>query len=636
MKKKRKIRLRRIADRAAARRKEREGETLTGIIRMASGGYGFLVPDNASLDSEDIFIPAKFVGFALDGDQVKIKLLPPRPGHPEDSERGPVGKVLEILRRERESFVGQLLPGSFVSPINSRLPEVISIHGSRKGAERGDWVRIRCETGHGGELTGTIGEVIGRSGELSADLDAIMAEFDLPGKYSAAEEAAAAAIIPAEITRQDRRELFVLTIDPFDAKDFDDALSVADNGDGTFTVGIHIADVAAYIRPKDDFDKAAYSRAFSCYLPGRTLPMLPAGLTAKISMQQGQDSLAHTVFLKVDGDGRIISGSREHSLIKVAKRLDYDEVQEFLDTGRTGKDWDAKCAETLTLLAQVVRKMRKQREITEEFIELPLPEVRVICDEKNNTVTGIERKVSRESEQLVEECMLAANQFVGLLMPQKQLAGIYRVHPEPEAEKTMEFSDIMHEAFGLSVGNISDRKCCREFIASLPDDPAKNLILSMILRSMARASYSVKGDIHFALGKTFYAHFTSPIRRYSDLTVHQQLWQLDQNQRTRPASSLEMVAAYCSETEEKIDNACFTANDRLKIRIVEETIQREPGKKFDCMVTRILNSGIQVELPEYALYAFVAREDLGRFENRINIGSVISLRASALRFQNAR
>ena len=158
----------------------------------------------------------------------------------------------------------------------------------------------------------------------------------------------------------------------------------------------------------------------------------------------------------------------------------------------------------------------------------------------------------------------------------------------------------------------------------------------MILRSMARASYSVKGDIHFALGKTFYAHFTSPIRRYSDLTVHQQLWQLDQNQRTRPASSLEMVAAYCSETEEKIDNACFTANDRLKIRIVEETIQREPGKKFDCMVTRILKSGIQVELPEYALYAFVAREDLGRFENRINIGSVISLRASALRFQNAR
>ncbi|MBR2719746.1 MAG: VacB/RNase II family 3'-5' exoribonuclease [Lentisphaeria bacterium] len=631
MKKSRKVRLRRIAERTAKRKALRDGECITGKISMTAGGYGFVVPDDGS-GKDEVFVPAKFAGFALDGDTVKVKLLPPRPGHPEDSERGPVGKVVEILDRQRKSFVGQLVEGSFVAPLNKRLPEVVSIYGSRKGAVRGDWVRIKCESSENGELTGKIGEVIGESGVLSADLDAVMAEFELPGKYSEEDENLARAIVPAEIPRSDRRDLFILTIDPFDAKDFDDALSIEDNGDGTYTAGIHIADVAAYIRPKERFDKLAGLRGFSCYLPGRTLPMLPAGLTAKISMQENQDSLAHSVFLKVDSEGRVLSGTREHTLVKVAQRLDYDEVQEFLDRGTVGGRWLDKTPETLKLLAQVVRKMRSYREKTEEFIELALPEVRVICDEKSNTVTGIDRKISRESEQLVEECMLAANQFVGLQLPQKQLAGIYRVHPEPEMEKTVEFSEVMHDAFGYSVGDIADRKCCREFIASLPEDPAKNLILGMILRSFARASYSVKGDIHFALGKTFYAHFTSPIRRYADLTVHQQLWQLDLNQRTKSASVLEAVARHCSEIEERIDGACFAANDRLKLRMVQEMIEREPARKFECIVIKMLNSGVQVELPEFALTAFVAREDMPRSEGRINIGSVMKLRSDALRF----
>ncbi|MBE6356130.1 MAG: RNB domain-containing ribonuclease [Lentisphaerae bacterium] len=636
MKKERKLRLRRIAARAAARREEREGETLTGIIHMTPTGFGFVTPDGATENAEDIFVPAKFTGYALDSDQVKIKLMPPRKGHPEDLERGPVGKVVEILRRERESFVAELLHGSFVSPLNTRLPEIVSIHGSRNGAERGDWVRIECETGRDGELTGRISKVIGKSGMITADLDAVMEEFDLPGKYSESDEAASALIEPAEIPRKDHSSIFVLTIDPFDAKDFDDALSVTAEADGTFTVGIHIADVAAYIRPGSKFDKAAKMRAFSCYLPGRTLPMLPAALTKKISMQQDQNSMAHSVFLKVDSEGKVLSGYREHSIIKVAQRLDYDEVQKFIDHGEIPAHWLKKTAPALELLIKVVRQMRKFRAETEEFIDLPLPEIRVICDEEKNTVTGIEKRVSRESEQLVEECMLAANQFVGREMPQKSIAGIYRIHPEPDAEKTMEFSEIMHDSFNLPAGDISDRKYCRQFIASLPDDDNKNLILGIILRSMARASYSVKGELHFALGKTFYAHFTSPIRRYTDLTVHQQLWNADCNSRTRNASNLQPVADYCSETEEKIDGACFAANDRLKLRMVEEIIARDPGRIFNCIVTRVLNSGIQVELPEYALYAFVNDEDLKAPLSTFSIGSRVDIRAYRLNFPGKR
>ena len=636
MKKERKLRLRRLAARAAARREEREGETLTGIIHINPAGFGFVTPDNAPEGTEDIFVPAKFAGYALDCDQVKIKLMPPRKGHPEDKERGPVGKVLEIIRRDRSSFVAELLPGSFVSPLNNRLPEIVSIHGSRNGAERGDWVKIECETGRNGELTGKISKVIGKSGIITADLDAIMEEFELPGRYSESDETESSVIEPAEITRKDHTGLFVLTIDPFDAKDFDDALSLVKEDDGTYTLGIHIADVAAYIRPGSKFDKAAKMRAFSCYLPGRTLPMLPANLTKKISMQQGQNSMAHSVFLKVDQEGKVLSGHREHTIIKVAQRLDYDEVQKFIDSGEIAAHWLDATAPALKQLTSVVRQMRKFRAETEEFIDLPLPEVRVVCDEEKNTVLGIEKRVSRESEQLVEECMLAANQFVGKEMPQKSVAGIYRIHPEPDAEKTMEFSEIMHDSFNIPAGDISDRKYCRQFIAALPDDDNKNLILSMILRSMARASYSIKGELHFALGKTFYAHFTSPIRRYTDLTVHQQLWNLDCNARTRNASNLQPIADYCSETEEKIDGACFAANDRLKLRMVQSEIERDPGRIFNCIVTRVLNSGIQVELPEYALYAFVNDEDLKSPLSTFRIGSRVGIRASRLTFPGKR
>ena len=634
MKKSKKIRLRRIAARSAARRQEREECTLNGKLAMTAKGFGFFTPDETDGKSEDIFIPAKFTGNAIDGDRVKIKLLPPRKDHPEDMERGPVGKVLEILERSRESFVAELLPGSFVSPLNNRLPEVVSIHGSRKGAERGNWVEIECESGRNGELTGRITKVFGKVGDISSDLDAIMAEFDLPGKYTDAEESAASAIIPAEIPRTDCRELFVLTIDPFDAKDFDDALSVVQNSDGTHTVGIHIADVAAYIRPKDNFDKAAAMRSFSCYLPGRTLPMLPAALTAKISMQQDQDSLAHSVFLTIDKDGKVLAGERKHTIIKVAQRLNYDEVQDFLDHGKTKDHWLTETVPALNLLAETVRRMRKYREQTEEFIELPLPEVRVVCDEKNNTVIGIEKRLQRESEQLVEECMLAANQFVGKEMPQKSVAGIYRIHPEPEMEKTLEFSNTMREAFNLPAGDIANRRYCREFIASLPDDEVKPLILSMLLRSLSRASYSVKGELHFALGKTFYAHFTSPIRRYTDLTVHQQLWNFDLNQRTRSAAALEKTAAYASETEEQIDAACFAANDRLKIRIVMQELEKEPAKKFDCLITRVLNYGIQVELPAYAVTAYVDEDDLKVPIASLKIGMTINLRGDRLQFKS--
>ena len=608
--KQRKQRLRRLAERLLERKRRKHAGEINGIIRITTAGFGFITPDDGeNTPADEIFVPAKFTADALDGDRVRVSILPPRKGHPEDLEHNDVGRVEEVIERSRTGFVGELLAGSVVRPLNSRLPDDVVLHGARHGAKRGDWVKVKYDFSTG-MLSGTIAGIIGRAGEISADLDAVMAEYDLQAPYSEKDDLESAAIEPRIIPRTDCRNLTVVTIDPGDAKDFDDALSVEINPDGTYDLGVHIADVAAYIAPKSKFDNAAALRSFSCYLPGRTLPMLPPSLTKKISMVQNSDSLAHSVFLTVSSAGEVIGSRRCHTLIKVRQRFDYDEVQKFLDSGKAPDSWDKECIPTVQKLAEVVRAMRKYRADHECFIELPLPEVRIICDEKSNQITGLEKRFSRESEQLVEECMLAANQAVGNELRQKNIAGIYRIHPIPEPEKTMEFSDLMHESFNLPVGDISDRETCRRFIESLPDDGKKEVILNLLLRSLPRASYSVRGDVHFALGKTFYAHFTSPIRRYPDLTVHQQLWNFDQKIRTRSGKTLEKIAAWAGEQEATVDEACYAAADRLKLRLLKDELENHPERLYDGIVVKVMAAGLQVEVNEFGLYGFVDRERL--------------------------
>ena len=227
MKKSRKKRLRRLAERVVDRhrRRQQQGE-VSGVIRMTVSGFGFVTPDSEKFPDidGDIFIPAKFVNGAIDGDQVQVSLLPPRRGRPEDAAKGPSGKVIAILERERQEFVGELLAGSVLRPLDPRLPDDFILTGSRKGAKRGDWVRVKFD--EDGEHSGHIVGVIGKAGVVASDLDAVMAEFDLPPEYTEKEENIALQLEPREIERLDCTDRFVLTIDPADAKDFDDALSL--------------------------------------------------------------------------------------------------------------------------------------------------------------------------------------------------------------------------------------------------------------------------------------------------------------------------------------------------------------------------------------------------------------------------
>ena len=620
MKKSRKKRLRRIAERIVDRhrRRQQQGE-ITGVIRMTVSGFGFVTPDSEKFPEidGDVFIPAKHINGAIDGDQVQVALLPPRRGYPGEAEKGPSGKIIAVLERGRQEFVGELLAGAVLRPLDARLPDDLILTGSRKGAKRGDWVRVKFDEDQ--EHTGHIVGVIGKAGIVASDLDAVMTEFDLPPAYTEKEEDIAMKLEARDIERIDCTDRFVLTIDPADAKDFDDALSLESSPQKECVVlGVHIADVAAWVPPKSKVDEWACERAFSCYLPGRTLPMLPKRLTAKISLQQDQISRANSVFLTVNTKtGEVVSGVRKHTFIKVARRLDYDTVQTFHDTGKAPGSWDKNLCTQLKKLLKLTMLMRRFREENEKFIDLPLPEVRVICDEVNNVVEGLKVKTARESEFMVEEAMLAANQFVGAELLAKNVAGIYRTHAIPEPEKTYEFADLMYESFNLSSGDISNRDVCRQFIASLPDDGRKNVILNLLLRAMPRAVYQVHPEIHFALGKSRYCHFTSPIRRYTDLIVHQQLWNSDCAIRTRSSRTIERVALWCTSQEEINDNAYFAASDRMKLRYLSEEFARDASRIYEGIITKVLNNGFQVDVSELGIYGFVKKERLrGNYQRR--------------------
>lgn len=613
MKKEKKKRLHRIAERVKLRH-ERRQETVIGKITVTHSGFGFVaLPENEKGEKpEDVFIPAQFVGDAMDGDEVKVAILPPRPERPGDGEKGPAGKVIEVLNREREELVGELLAGHRVRPLNKRMPDEIEISGARNGAKRGDWVRVKLLGHEDGVWRGTIRKVLGRAGVIAADLDAVIAEYGLAPAYSDSDNLEAEKIEPRDIGREDHTDALTVTIDPFDAKDFDDALSIAPGeNDSEVVIGVHISDVAAFISPKSKFDKQAEKRAFSCYLPGRTLPMLPKALTAKISLQAGADSRAHSVFLTLEkATGRVVSFRRCHTLIRVDHRLNYEEVQEFLDRGSAPADWSAGLKKELRLMLDVTRRMRKYRKETEGFVEMDLPEVRVLCSESDNKILGLVSKMPRESEQLVEECMLAANSAVGIELGQKSVAGLYRVHPAPDPEKIEEFTAIMQDSFGLTPGDLTERKACNAFLNGLPDDARKPVILSLLLRSMPRAYYLEKPALHFGLGKGRYVHFTSPIRRYPDLIVHQQLWNLDTKTRTRTVSTMARVASDCSMKEENNDAAYFAANDRLKLRYLEEKLEAGGENFYEGVIVKVVSGGLQVDVRELGMYGFVERERL--------------------------
>ena len=605
----------RRSEKKAVKQEKKAPVTFTGKFSATQGGFGFV---KTGKDEQDIFIPAKYTLDALDGDTVEGEIIRENKDfYNNKKDLGPVGKVTRLSARSREYVVAQLDTKHSARPLDKKLAESVKVTQVPKGVKPGEWVRLRLLNGgqeKPGSLKGAVEESYGTVGSIRADLMAVAKEYSMPRPYTEAENRAAAKIKPVEIEREDMTKLFTITIDPEDAHDFDDAISIRKLKDkDTYELGVHISDVAAFIRPGSKFDKAAHERAFSSYIPGMFRPMLPKELTSKISLRQDEISNAHSVMFTVDiTTGRVISTRRVHSKIIVNARLSYADVQEYVDGVKGAlKGRSSVFKHNIALFVEIFRKMRSNRARTEEFLAIDSPEIRVLCDDDTQEIKGIERRIQGEADQLVEEFMLAANSAVADEMIKRRIAGLFRIHPEPDPEKIAEFSAFCQTAFSFSTGDIlSSRTACCHFLANVPDDHRKSVILSHFLRSLQRASYAEEPSVHYGLGKTRYSHFTSPIRRYSDLAVHQQLWNADTNARLRSKNTFASLGIEISAKEENNDNAYFAANDRLKIHYLASHGALENANMYEAVINKITTAGLVCDIEELGLYGFVPKENI--------------------------
>ncbi len=587
--------------------KDRKETFIEGKLAVSASGLGFVTPKGGG---QDIFIPPRFLNNAIDGDIVKVGLL--REQRP--NMKGPAGRVAEILERARTTVVGELIAGRKVRPLSKKLQGDITLNGSIKSARKGDWVEIELqpyEDKHTHEHRGTLKSTIGEAGTVENDIAAVIKEFGLCQPYSEDEWDRAGQIQPIEVDREDLSDLVCMTIDPPDAKDFDDSISIRPGKNkGEMELGVHIADVAAWIWHGSEWDTKARKRSFTSYIPGNTLPMLPKDITQTISLIPGKKSYCHSVIFTVDAHtGMIIRSRRVHSRLRITKRLTFDEVQDFID----GKpcSWEPDVAHHMKMLVELTRKMRHYRREVEQFLQLATTEIRVLCDDVTKKIKGLRREIQTESDMLVEECMLAANVEVAKELVTRNIPGIFRIHPEPTEEKQQEFSGFVEETFGLHTGDLGSRKACNHFLSKLPDDHRKQVIMDAFLRSLQRATYFEKNQLHYGLGKGTYCHFTSPIRRYPDLLVHQQLWAVDFGGKLRGKDEVARIALECSEKEQNNDDAYYAANDRLKLHYLKQKLLEADIDCFEGVIRKISAAGLSVFIPDLGILSFIPVEYLG-------------------------
>jgi ribonuclease R len=597
-------------------------EYITGRITVKEGAFGFL---DIAESTESVFIPPGYTYGAFSGDLVKVLITEP------GNKRGPVGKVVEIVEPAFTFLLGQLAEEHgrpLVRPLRSGSPDIRIDKAQLEEFPQvtvGDWLKIEIVERTQKYVKGSIIEKVGDAGNLNHELDAVMSEFGLDPMYTAEEEASAGRLKQRDIKRTDLTRETIMTIDPTDAKDFDDALSIHNHDDPKLiTIGVHIADVAAYISPNGVWQKKVRRRCFTAYLPGRMVPMLPKVLVSnRCSLVEGEDKPAHTVLLHINREtGKVEDYERFHSTINVKKRLNYKEVQEFADNKFKNPEWPTEVKGPLKELFELSLKMRQWRRENDKFIPLEAPEVRVLCDHNTMELTGLKHEKQGQSNQMVEEYMLACNVAVAKELTNKQLPGLYRVHPEPNPESIEEFTASAQSIYGLQPGDLSHRGNAVKFLNEISKLPEAEVISFDFLRMMQRALYSEKASIHYGLGKGLYSHFTSPIRRMSDLIVHQQLWELENGKAILSNKSCATEAVHITEMEGKIDDAYRAAILRFKLYYIRQ--QMDGGlKQVQAFVSRITPKGMKVFIQDFGLYCsihiknfdndYYELDDFGRF-----------------------
>lgn len=586
-----------------------ESNKLTGVLRIHPDGYGFVVPQKKKLG--DVFISARNISAAFDGDTVEVVLFAKHKG------KNLEGQIIKIVERRKTELTGTIQKSNsfyFIRPDNFNHQRDIYIDESNLGkAKVGDKVVVGNIEWTTSMLNpeGIVLSILGKEGTIDADKSTIARQFNLPLSFSrkVLDEAEKIVIdINDEVlkNRLDFRNENVFTIDPVDAKDFDDALSVNHLENGNLKVGVHIADVSHYVPKGSALDKQAELRGNSVYLVGTVIPMLPEKLSNEIcSLVPNEDRLTFSVVFELTNEAELIDYKITKSIIRSKRRFTYEEVQEIIDND------SGEFSNEIILLNQLAQKLRKAR-IQEGSIEFFTPEIVFELDETGKPV-AVKKKEIKNSNMLVEEFMLLTNKIIAqhFSAPKKsdRKKIIYRVHDRPEAEKIQEFVRFVKSlGYEFKGNSFTNSKEIQRLIVQVRNSEEEAVVNELAIRSMAKAVYSTKNIGHFGLGFKYYTHFTSPIRRYSDLLIHRLVYAY-LNKVNGINYTVDQLTEICDHISKCERNAIDA--ERLSVKMKQTLFLKDKvGEEFHAVISGIAHFGIFVELTDILAEGLIRVRDL--------------------------
>jgi len=596
-----------------------EADLVTGTLHVHQAGYAFLPREKPG--EQDLFISAGNTSTAMHGDRVVARITRDEPYARARSGQGRAeGRIIRVLERAHDSLVGTLEQSKnffYVVPDDPRIVHNVYVQVPPpaplpRRPNRGDKVVVRLEPWASRHVNpeGQIIEVLGPSSAPGVDMLSVIRKYHLPTEFPRevlTEAEAVSETVGEEMFqgREDLRDRFVVTIDPDDARDFDDAINVERLPGGGWSLGVHIADVAAYVTAGSALDREAYKRGNSVYLPDRVIPMLPERLSNGVcSLNPNVNRLTHSAFIEFTKQGRTKSCRFARTVIRSARRLTYREAYAMLQAPPNDE-----LGERLHVAWELASLLRKNR-FQQGSLDLDFPEVKVRLDDLGKPVR-LERIENDESHQLVEEFMLAANEAVARELKNRSMPAVYRVHEDPDADRLAEYRELVL-SYDYKVGDLTNRSELQRLLASLHGKPEEQALKIGLLKSLKRARYAPQPLGHYGLAKTNYTHFTSPIRRYADLVVHRQLGRLCAPPRGDAAASgfydvakISAIAEHISITERVAADAEMDSVKMKKLEFFQLQLDARDPQIFRAAVIDAKNYGLLVELPDVLITGMV-------------------------------
>jgi ribonuclease R len=595
---------------------------IVGTFRANPKGFGFVTPLEPHSHG-DLFIPPNATASAMTGDVVAARVTKKgkRAGQMRCS-----GEIIEVLEHAQNRFIGTLLKepqGWLVQPDGTSFVEPISVDDvTAKGARQKDKVVVEILSYPTEKCLarGVIIEVLGKAGQYDTEIRSIIRQFHLPTEFDAPcleqASAAAAEFAPQHPrTREDITGKVIITIDPPDAKDFDDAISLEKDSKGDWVLGVHIADVSFFVPQNSPLDAEAKNRGNSVYLPGKTFPMLPEVLSNGIcSLQPGQKRFVKSAYITYDRDGNILARRFANSIMCSTQRLTYQQTDRILKGHTKGTRPEViKLLKNMETLSRTIETRRAKN----GMIHLDLPETELVMDKSGRVVDAHPADTSYP-HTIIEMFMVEANEAVASLLDRLNIPFIRRIHPEPDVLSMKNLAQLVR-GFGYHLPRNPDRTAIQDLLAAVKDKDCSFAINLVVLRSLEKAQYAPLHIGHFALASTHYCHFTSPIRRYADLLVHRDLEcylqnRLDLAKDISAGLDLAEIGKHITFTEERAEDA----EDELTTVLILQMLNDKIGKELDCVVTGLTNFGVFAQSRKFGIEGLIRLTDLGPDEWKFN------------------